>query len=145
MCKHIVVYIYIYTYILISFTYETESDNKLPFLDILVTRGNTFSTNVYRKHTFSGLYTNFHSFLPENFKTGLVLTLLFRIYTVCSDWSKIHAEIIKLRTILLKNNYSTIFNRIFLAQKIAVPSVPRKVISFSIPFMGIDSLKLVVS
>ena len=86
-----------------------ESDNKLPFLDILVTRGNTITTNIYRKPTFSGLYTNFHSFFPENYKTGLVLTLLFRIYTVYSDWSKIHAEIIKLRTIMLKNNYPSSF------------------------------------
>ena len=129
-----------------SFTYETESDNKLPFLDILVTRGNTFTTNIYRKPTFSGLYTNFHSFLPENYKTGLVLTLLFRIYTACSDWSKIHAEIIKLRNIMLRNNYPSSFklfvNRLFLAKRIAVPTVPGKVISFTIPFMGIDSLKI---
>ena len=61
------------------------------------------------KPIFSGLYTNFHSFLPENYKTGLVLTLLFIIYTVCSDWSKIHAEIIKLMTIMLKNNYPSSF------------------------------------
>ena len=33
-------------------------------------------------------------------------------------------------------------NRLFLAKIIAVPTVPRKVISFSIPFMGIDSLKI---
>ena len=89
--------------------------------------------------------------LPGNYKIGLVLILLFRIYTVCSDWSKIHAEMIKLRTIMLKNNYPSsftdrciklFFNRLFLAKKIAVPTVPRKVISFSIPFMGIDSQKI---
>ena len=88
-----------------SFTYEVENDNKLSFLDILVTRENTFTTNVYRKPTFSGLYTNFHSYLPEKYKTGLLLTLLFRTYTICSDWSKIHAEIISLREIMLKNNF----------------------------------------
>ena len=33
-------------------------------------------------------------------------------------------------------------NRQFLAKKIAVPTVPRKVISFSIPFLGIDSQKI---
>ena len=113
-----------------SFTNETEIDNKLPFLDILVTRGNTFTTNIYRKPTFGGLYTNFHRSLPENYKTGLVLTLLFSIYTVCSDWSKIHAEIIKLRSIMLKNNYPSSFtdhciklfvNRLFLAKKLQFP------------------------
>ena len=31
-----------------------------------------FATNVYRKKTFSGLYTNFKSFIPETYKIGLV-------------------------------------------------------------------------
>ena len=135
-----------------SFTYETESDNKLPFLDILQTR------RLRLIFIENGLYTNFHSLLPENYKIRLVLTLLYIIYTVYSDWSKIHAEIIKLRTIILKNNYPSsftnypssftdrcinlFFNRLFLAQKIAVPMVLRKVISLSIPLMGIDSLKI---
>ena len=83
-----------------SFTHEVENGNKLPFLDILVTRENSFTTNMYRKPTFSGLYTNFHSFLPEKYKSGLIMTLLFRIFTICSDWSKIHEEIINLRKIV---------------------------------------------
>ena len=29
-----------------------------------------FVTNVYRKKTFSGVYTNFDSFIPETYKTG---------------------------------------------------------------------------
>ena len=42
-----------------SFTYEVEYDEKLPFLDILMTREDKeFTNNVYRKPTFSGLYTN---------------------------------------------------------------------------------------
>ena len=133
-----------------SFTYEVEIDNKLPFLDILVTRENAFTTNIYRKPTFSGLYTNFHSFLPENYKTGLVLTLLFRIYTICSDWSKIHTEIINLRNIMLKNNFPSyfidrciklFFDRLFLKKRVVL-TAPRKVINISLPFMGIDSLKI---
>ena len=44
---------------------------------------------------------------------------------------------------VLKNIYPISFSdRLFLAKKIAVSTVPRKVISFSIPFMGIDSLKI---
>ena len=86
-----------------SFTDNYEKDNKLEFLDVEVFREEIgFTTNIYRKPTFSGLFTNFHSFLPEKYKTGLCLTLLFRIYTICSDWSKIHLEIIKLREIMKK-------------------------------------------
>ena len=45
-----------------TFTYETEKDNKLAFLDVLVTREGgrwSFSSSLYRKPTFSGLYSNF--------------------------------------------------------------------------------------
>ena len=43
----------------IKFTIEFEEDSKMPFLDILLKRcpDNTFSTSVYRKKTFTGLYT----------------------------------------------------------------------------------------
>ena len=118
------------------FTYEVANNDKLPFLDILVTREDKeFTTNFYRKPTFSGLYTNFHSFLPESYKTGLCLTLLFRTCTICSDWSKIHIAIIKLRNILIKNNFPSkfidrcikiIFDNLFSVKKKAVPQYPRK-------------------
>ena len=139
-----------------SFTYEVENDDKLPFLDVLVCREscssqlNSFTTNIYRKPTFSGLYTNFHSFLPEKYKTGLFLTLLFRIYTLCSDWSKIHTEIINLRNIMLKNNFSgnfidrcikLFFDKLFLKKQMVL-TVPKKVINIVLPFMGKDSLKI---
>ena len=50
----------------IRFTYEEEIDDTLPFLDVNVFRdANHFSTTVHRKATFSGVYTNFKSFLPD--------------------------------------------------------------------------------
>ena len=46
-----------------SFTYELENNDKLPFLDILFRiEENAFTAYIYRKPTFSGLNTNFHSF-----------------------------------------------------------------------------------
>ena len=50
------------------FTYEIEKNNSLAFLDVLVTRENTFCTSLHRKPTFSGLYTNFNSFMPDTYK-----------------------------------------------------------------------------
>ena len=42
-----------------EFTSENEENNILPFLDIKVIRsGDNFMTSVYRKPTFSGVYTN---------------------------------------------------------------------------------------
>ena len=47
----------------ISFSFETEKDGKLPFLDINIFRENgKFVTSVYRKETFSGVRANFTSF-----------------------------------------------------------------------------------
>ena len=49
-----------------TFTIETEQENKISFLDVSVIRGQgEFITSVYRKPTFSGVYTHFGSFLPD--------------------------------------------------------------------------------
>ena len=135
-----------------SFTLEEESDIKLPFLDILVIRDNILTTNIYRKPTFSGLYSNFHSFLPEKYKSGLMYTLLFRIYTICSDRSKIYTEIGNLRKFMRKNDYPSYFLdkciKLFFDKVFCKKStednfdVPRKVVCINVPFMGTDSLKL---
>ena len=44
-----------------------------------------FSTSVFPKASFSGVFTNFGSFIFESYKTGLIFTLLFLCFTVCSD------------------------------------------------------------
>ena len=44
-------------------------NNLLSFLDIEAVRGNNkFTTSVYRKTTFSGVSTNFESFIPKSYK-----------------------------------------------------------------------------
>ena len=54
-----------------SFSMETEKENKLSFLDVEIIREQgKFTTTVYRKHTFSGVYSNFESFLPSIYKFG---------------------------------------------------------------------------
>ena len=59
----------------INFTFETEKDGQMPFLDVNVFRENgRFVTNVYRKETFTGVYTNFSSLIPLKHKLVLVYT-----------------------------------------------------------------------
>ena len=46
----------------IKFTCEEENDNKISFLDISVTQTeNKFTTSIFHKKTFSGVYLNFRS------------------------------------------------------------------------------------
>ena len=91
----------------IKFTSEKESNNSLPFLDIFISRSeNGFKTSVYHKPTFSGVYSNFNSFIYDEYKTGLVFTMLFRTFSIVSDFSRFHTEIILLKEILRKNAVS---------------------------------------
>ena len=78
----------------IQFTSEEEANNKISFLDISFTRiNNKLTTSSYRKKTVSGVYLNFGSFLPLDYKKGLINTILFRAYNVCADYVTLHTEI----------------------------------------------------
>ena len=85
---------------------QKQVDDILPFLDIKVIRAaSAFVTSVYRKPTFSGVYTNYISFLPQIYKSGLIRTLLFRLYTICLDWNMVHKEIEHLKSVMRRNAY----------------------------------------
>ena len=59
----------------IKFTSEIKINNLLSFLDINILReNNKFTASVYRKLTFSGLFTNFESFIPNLYKYALTFT-----------------------------------------------------------------------
>ena len=47
----------------------------MSFLDVEISRENgKFVTTVYPKHTFSGVYSHFESFLPSTHKLGVLYT-----------------------------------------------------------------------
>ena len=80
-----------------NFTSEIESDNLLAFLNVYVTRiAEKLITSVYCKPTFSGVYTHYDSYIPLEYKSGLVYILLYRSYTIFTSWTQIHAEIDKI-------------------------------------------------
>ena len=72
-----------------SFSFEQEKNGKLSFLDIEISqeKGKCVTT-VYRKPTFSGVYTHFESFLPTIYKFGMAYTLAYRYFKICPDWTK---------------------------------------------------------
>ena len=51
-----------------------------------------FSTSIFQKSTFSGVFTNFGSFIFELYKTDFIFTLLFRCFTISSDIQSFDVE-----------------------------------------------------
>ena len=135
----------------ISFTFEIENNNNLAFLDVLVSRDdNKFLTSLYRKPTFSGLYSNFSSYMPKDYKKGLMYTLLHRGFSLCTNWSKFKSELLILKSIMGKNGYprhfvdkciKTFFDKMSTPKQL-VPTVSKKELRICLPYMGIDSLKI---
>ena len=69
----------------IQFTYEVESNAKLPFLDMLLMRNhNDITTTVYLKHSNSDVYLYWDSFTPITWKRGTLKTLAERAYFIRS-------------------------------------------------------------
>ena len=94
----------------INFSFETENDNFFSFLDVKICRENDkFATSAFRKHTFSGAYTNFRSFIAVEYKFALVYTRLHKCFAIVSYFSKIHFEVETLKKTFYKNCYSTKF------------------------------------
>jgi hypothetical protein len=85
---------------------ETESDNVIAFLDVLVVREKTtLTTRVYRKPTHTGRYLNFNSNHPSHVKRGLIQSLHNRASTICQERKDLVKEIISLRRDPQLNGY----------------------------------------
>ena len=99
---------------------------------------------------FSGVLSNFQSFIDIPYKYGLVYSLLYRCFRICSDWKKFHCEISKLKSILYKTKYpSSVIDfciKIFLNKlhhcKTSITTVPKKDIFSVLPFLGPTSLEI---
>ena len=125
----------------------------LRFLDINIFGENDkFGTNVYRKKTFSRVYTNFKSFIPETYKIGLIKSL-FWCFSLCSNFIKFHHEIDKLKRILYQNGYlhdlvekciKEFLDKV-LAPKplvLVVSTVPKKNLVIALQYIGKLSLQI---
>ena len=70
----------------IKFTMEREENHKLHFLDVLLDNHSNqgIITSVFQ--TYTGLLTNYYSFVPRSYKLGLVRTLVDRIFKIYNTW-----------------------------------------------------------
>ncbi len=135
----------------IRFTYEEEANNVLPFLDVNVFRdADRFSSTVHRKDTFSGVYTNYLSFMPDTYKKGLISTLLHRAYEISSSHRSVHEEVENLKKIFGKNGYPSrfvdkcilkFFNKIY-EKKDPLFTVAKREFTMVLPYLGNTSLKI---
>ena len=109
-----------------------------------------FTTTVYHKPTFSGVYSNFNGFIADEYKHSLIFTLLFRIFSIVSDFSKFHEEVNYLKDVLKKNSFPNnlvdncikiLLNKQF-SQKILEHTVPKKELCIALPYLGMSSLCL---
>ena len=118
---------------------------------MLISRNNKrFTTAVYHKLKFSGVYFNLENFIADEYKHGLIYTLHFRIFSIILDFSKFHEEVTYLKDVLKKNGFpATIVDKcikIFLnkqfVQKIVEHTVPKKELFIVLPYLGMSSLCL---
>ena len=95
----------------IRFTMETENNNKIAFLDSLVTRepDGKLLTSVYRKRTHTDQYLAYDSHRPQSVKRGIVKCLHDRAKHIITKPSGTAKEKKYLSTVLVANGYPPSF------------------------------------
>ena len=63
------------------------------------------TSSIYRKPTFTGLFTNFHSFIPLSYKRSLISCLLHRIFNLCSTYENFHVQLEIVRKLFNLNGF----------------------------------------
>ena len=136
----------------LKFTMEL-GNSSLAFLDTFISLptddNGTFSSQVFRKATHTGLILNFESICPHKWKVGLIQCLIHRAYCISSSWKTFSDEIEILRNMFIKNGYPEhIFwscvkrftNNKFSSKPISTVKEDRIEAMFSIPYIGLPSV-----
>ena len=109
----------------IKFTIETEKDNTIPFLDILVIRKpGKIETTVYTKKTCTDLYMNWYSFAPKSWKWETLKTLVQKTHINCSTEKHLKENLNHIKNTFNEiNNYPQwVITKIFKKIKEMTPS-----------------------
>jgi len=86
----------------IQFTHEDEKEQK----EIIRKK---FQTTVFRKSLFTGLMLKWNSFVPKQYKTGPIISIVQRAINVCSTYQLLSNEFEQSRQLGLKNGYPISF------------------------------------
>ena len=117
-------------------------------MDVNVSRdGDAINCGIYRKTTFTGMGTSFFSFTTIPYKLNGLNTFLCRAFRICSNHTILCRELSAIQEILFRNG----FPRKFVISKIRkfieswqkpkneVPTVSKKLLYISIPYLGKNS------
>ena len=123
----------------------------MKYADIKISRANNrLTTSVYRKPTFSRVFTNFGSHISKSYKYNLLLTLLHRAFKLCSNFELFHQEIDKLKTIFENNGYPKRFvdlfikkylDKVFMKKEVVLKASKKELIC-ALPVIGNKPLQL---
>lgn len=123
----------------IQFTSELPNENKLPFLDTLVTRSNNkFHFELYVKPTHSGACLPFSAYVPTSRKRALVQSELLRANRISTDRMRQTRSVDKIKEKFKENGYPAKFvneTRVQYAQS-AKPEKRDFVSYIKIPFVS---------
>ena len=134
----------------IQFTIDFENNQQIPFLDVSIKRldNNSFSTTIYRRKTFTGLYTKWDSFTPRKYRINLIRTLTYRCLRICSSCSLLQSALIDLKDLLSRNGYprggithnmNDVVNRNRNKPKDPITTVPKRDVFIVLPYLGLQS------
>ena len=124
----------------LTFTCEKEICDCLSFLDVKMKRrrDGSVQTAVFRKSTWTGLYTSFFSFVPKSYKIGLMKSLVHRSVRICSSDTLLD-ELHLLRRVFLDNGYPMFFIDKYLVppqQRLPLYGPEKKPVFVNLPFIG---------
>ena len=92
----------------IKFTHESEHNDALPFLDVLIRRSQNgeLETSIYRKETNTDIYMNWYSYAPNTWKIATLKSLVKRAFLICLKPEYLQAELSHIKeTFSEKNDY----------------------------------------
>ena len=86
------------------------------------------------------MYTHFESFLLTVYKSGMVNTLAYRCFKICSDWTKFHEELSFLKQFFLKDRYPLSFIHKLFIERPPLTKFVKKILFLSLSYLGEISL-----
>ena len=129
-----------------QFTIEEEENDRLSFLDVLVTKQNCrdLDFRIFRKTSFTGLGTSYFSNICDKFRKNIIYTLIHKAYELSSTYKNFHLELQFLCEYFSQNGYPRlVFERIvnkFLntkyRDKLPNFNVPKEILYVKLPYLG---------